>query len=222
MEFLNFTPNEVRVLGCLLEKQLATPDYYPMTANAVLAAANQKSSRDPVLSLTAEDVDEACRGLGRKEYTEQVRMTGGRSFKFRHRLDLRWDLGDTGDEKDREHLALLAILLLRGPQTPGQIRTRAERLFQFEDLSSVHKVLEDLMEGTEERPALVAEDHSMPGRETRYTHLLCARETGVSVQEGAEVIPMDPAEKESLTEKVETLEQRVSELEQKLNELVGE
>lgn len=216
MSTLNFLENEVRVLGCLLEKQLATPDYYPMTLNSLVMAANQKSSRDPVLSLSEEEVDEAAKELCRKEFVEQVRISGARAFKFRQRLDQRWSIGDVGAESERDILAVLAVLFLRGAQTVGQIRTRTERMFHFPDLNTVQAILKSLMEETEQRPALVVEDHTQPGREVRYIHLLCqtSQSSLPSVGGSAEEKATLPT---GFEERLNALEERVLQLEEQLN-----
>ena len=211
---LNFKPNEVRVLGCLIEKQLATPDYYPMTENALVLAANQKSSRDPVLSLSTDEVGEALGELSRKEFVEQTKVSGSRAFKFQQRLDLRWQISDLEASSDRDVLAILAVLALRGPQTIGQIRQRTERMFFFPDLDHIQNLLTELKEETEERPALVVEDHSVPGRDIRYTHLFC--EHSVSAATIRESESLSAEQKQSLEERVTELEKQVSELQKLL------
>lgn len=207
---LNFTPNEIRMLGCLIEKQLATPDYYPMTENALVNAANQKSSRDPVLSLSVDEAGEALGELSRKEFIEQVRVSGSRAFKFRQRLDERWGISDLAAETQRDVLAVISVLALRGPQTLGQIRQRTERMFFFASLDHVKTVIDSLVEETEDRPALVQEDHTVPGREVRYTHLLGEHNTSVTVTAPEEI---SSEKRASLEERMELLEKRVLELE---------
>lgn len=212
---LNFTPNEIRVLGCLIEKQLATPDYYPMTENSLVLASNQKSSRDPVLSLEPDVVGAALGELSRKEFVEQIKVSGSRAFKFRQRLDLRWGISDLNAEAQRDVLAVLSVLALRGPQTVGQIRQRTERMFFFPDLDHVQKVIEELKEETEDRPALVTEDYSVPGREVRYIHLLGEHPTNAgTVVVSPDVLP--PAEANPLLERIELLESRLAIVEQQL------
>lgn len=212
---LNFTPNEIRVLGCLIEKQLATPDYYPMTENSLVLASNQKSSRDPVLSLEPDVVGAALGELSRKEFIEQIKVSGSRAFKFRQRLDLRWGISDLNAETDRDVLAVLAVLSLRGPQTVGQIRQRTERMFFFPDLDHVQKVIVALKEETEDRPALVKEDRSIPGREVRYIHLLGPHPTnaGTMVLSPEEI---QTAEANPLIERIEKLEARLALVEAQL------
>jgi uncharacterized protein YceH (UPF0502 family) len=163
---------EVRILGCLIEKELTTPEYYPLTLNALTNACNQKSNRDPVLGLEDADVVRGLDSLRFKQFVV-VSSDGGRVPKYRHILSERLRLAP-------EELALLCELLVRGPQTVGELRTRAERMRSFTDLAAVEEVLGDLM--TREQP-LVTRLPRQPGRkETRYAHL-CAGEPEVATEE---------------------------------------
>lgn len=153
-------PIETRVLGCLVEKELATPEYCPLSLNALVNACNQKSNRDPVLDLSEAEVSRALASLGRKQYAI-VSGEGSRVPKYRHFLVEKFDL-------DRQALAVLSELMLRGPQTPGELRTRAGRMADFPDLASVGETLSRL-EG--ESPPMVACLPRLPGRkEQRYAH----------------------------------------------------
>ena len=214
---LNFSAIEIRVMGCLLEKQLATPDYYPMTENALVNAANQKSSRDPVMALQAEEVGAALGELSRKEFVEQVKVSGSRSFKFRQQLAQRWRISDVEAETERDVLAVLAVLALRGPQTLGQIRQRTERMFFFPDIEHVQRVVEQLMVETEDRPALVVEDHSIAGRDVRYTHLL--GDSATAPMAAPPVVA--PSDDTSLIARVEALESEVAALRAMIEELTS-
>lgn len=152
---------EVRVLGCLVEKELTTPEYYPLSLNALTNACNQKSNREPVLTLEEADVVRALDSLRFKQLALQS-AEGGRVPKYRHALveKLRFPPAE---------LAVLAELLLRGPQTVGELRTRAERMHAFPDLAAVEGVLEELLART---PPLVTRLPRQPGRkESRYAHL---------------------------------------------------
>jgi uncharacterized protein YceH (UPF0502 family) len=163
---------EVRILGCLIEKELTTPEYYPLTLNALTNACNQKSNRDPVLGLEDADVIRGLDSLRFKQFVV-VSSDGGRVPKYRHILSERLRLAP-------EELALLCELLVRGPQTVGELRTRAERMRSFSDLAAVEEVLGDLM--TREQP-LVTRLPRQPGRkEARYAHL-CAGEPEVAMEE---------------------------------------
>jgi uncharacterized protein len=153
---------EVRVLGALVEKETTTPEYYPLSVNALINACNQKSNREPVMTLDEEAVRKALRSL-----TEQamVRSAGGdsRVAKFEHRLNELYNF-------HRHEIAVLCVLMLRGPQTPGELRTRSERMYAFEDLDAVHAALNLLMR---REPSLVKVLPRQPGtKESRYMHLL--------------------------------------------------
>ncbi len=159
----SLSPEEVRVLGALVEKELSTPDHYPLTLNALTAACNQKSSRHPVVSYTTDEVMQALDGLHRKRLAGRVTGAGSRVTKYVHALEEGWGLS----EAER---AALAVLLLRGPQTTGEIRSRTGRMHDFESLDAVAQTLEALA-GHE--PPLVARLPRLPGRkEARFAHLL--------------------------------------------------
>ncbi|WP_298267270.1 YceH family protein [Geobacter sp.] len=158
---MNLNEFEVRVLGCLVEKELATPEYYPLTLNALTAACNQKSNRDPVLSMEEADVVRALDSLRGRGFARQS-AEGVRAMKYCHCLTEKLLL-------EPPDLAVLAELLLRGPQTVGELRGRAERMRPFADLAAVEKVLHDLMERD---VPLVTRLPRQPGRkENRFTHL---------------------------------------------------
>lgn len=152
---------EARVLGALLEKEIATPEYYPLSLNALVNACNQKSNRDPVVSYDEAIVEYALEGLRAKRLA--VRITGGDSRVPKHgqRFTETLNLG-------RREAALLCVLMLRGPQTPGELRGRAERLYAFDDLEAVETTLQHLSEA-----GLVKKLPRQAGsREARFTHLL--------------------------------------------------
>lgn len=158
---------ETRVLGCLLEKELATPEYYPLSLNALVNACNQKTNRQPVLSLSGEEVVEALQSL--KELQCVVQSDAGRVAKFWQSLSKRHNL------LNRES-ALLGLLLLRGPQTPGELRSRSENMCPFENLEQVSQSLEALISRS-----LIMLLPRQPGqKEQRYCHLLSGKpEEGV-------------------------------------------
>jgi uncharacterized protein YceH (UPF0502 family) len=152
---------EIRVLGCLIEKELTTPEYYPLTLNALTNACNQKSNRDPIMALAEEDVVRALDGLRFKQLAV-VAADGGRVPKYRHLLAEKLALVPA-------ELAIVCEMMVRGPQTVGELRTRGERMHPFADLAAVEEVLGELME--REMP-LVARLARQPGRkESRYAQL---------------------------------------------------
>ena len=154
-------PSELRVLGSLLEKQRTTPDTYPLTLNALRAACNQSTNRDPVVNYDEETIRDALARLGRRRWTRLASGHGSRAAKYRHLLDEELTA-------DRSEQALLAVLMLRGPQTPGELLQRTERLYHFEGAADLHAVLDRLIERE-----LVARLGRRPGqREERYMHLL--------------------------------------------------
>jgi uncharacterized protein YceH (UPF0502 family) len=154
-------PVEIRVLGCLLEKQQTTPDAYPLTLNSLRLACNQSTNRDPVVDYDEATVREAAQRLGRRGWARMTSYHGSRSAKYRHLLDDA--LGLAPDER-----GLLCVLMLRGPQTVGELKQRSERLHRFGDLASIEQALErltarELGRWLERRPGQ---------KEARYTHLL--------------------------------------------------
>ena len=156
-------PVEARILGALIEKDITTPDYYPLSLNALINACNQRSNRDPVMSLGEDAVRDALLGLQEKRLAGPVSSADSRVPKYEHRLQEAFNL-------PRAETAVLCVLLLRGPQTPGELRGRTERMHRFEELSDVTSTLQRLMQ--RDAP-LVSMLPRQPGtKETRYVHLL--------------------------------------------------
>lgn len=159
---MELTAEEVRVLGCLVEKELTTPDQYPLSVHALVAACNQKTSRDPVMTLDERAVVVALEAL-RAAGLAHRSGDGGRVARYAHNLTGKLGL-------DSEEIAALATLLLRGPQTAGEVRSRCDRLHAFTEVGDVEAVLQRLAAGT---PQLVARLERLPGRkEHRYAHML--------------------------------------------------
>ena len=158
---LTLTPIEARVLGALIEKEITTPEYYPLSLNALANACNQKSNRDPALHLEENEIRRALNDL---ESQSLVRSVGdSRVTKFEHRLQDAFNFY-------RPETAIICELLLRGPQTPGELRTRASRMHPFEDLESVHSALQRLAK--REPPMVVVLPRQHGRKEARYAHLL--------------------------------------------------
>lgn len=198
MPNLDLTPLEYRVLGCLLEKQLSTPDIYPLSMNALVNACNQSSNRDPVLSVTEPEVQEAVAALIARNLAEHW---PGRVLKIAHTAKPTWNLSV-------QEAALLAELLLRGPQTPGELRTNTRRMYAFPDLAEVEGCLTVLMEA---EPPLVVRLVRAPGaREARMAHLLSgAVEVPVATQA---TVPTRPGRLEQLEAEVASLREELAEL----------
>jgi uncharacterized protein len=154
---------ETRVLGALIEKELTTPEYYPLSLNALVNACNQKSNRDPVTNLDDDAVGQALRSLDKEGLAGPADAMDNRVTKFGHRLQEAFNF-------DRREIAILCELLLRGPQTPGELRSRAERMHHFDDLGQVQSTLQRL---AQREPPVVKVLPRQPGtKEARYTHLL--------------------------------------------------
>src|SRR5262245_9001669 len=136
---LNLTEIEVRVLGALVEKDITTPDYYPLSLNALVNACNQKNNRDPVMTLDEESVGQALASLQERRMAGPAGGADSRVTKYEHRLQEVFNF-------DRRETALICVLLLRGPQTPGELRGRSERMYRFETLEDVQSGLQKLME----------------------------------------------------------------------------
>jgi uncharacterized protein YceH (UPF0502 family) len=197
------TPEEVRVLGSLVEKEITTPDYYPLSLNALINACNQKSSRDPVMELDEGAVRKALDGLQQQRLAGPAGGADSRVAKFEHRLQEVFNF-------NRRETAVLCVLLLRGPQTPGELRGRAERLFNFEHLEDVQSTLLRLMQ---REPALASALPRQPGtKEIRYMHLFSGEpEITISVASAKS--------REGAVSDGTALEGRVAELERELSEL---
>jgi len=165
-EVIRLSAEEARVVGSLIEKQVTTPEYYPLTLNALVNACNQISNRDPAVSYDERIVSDALEDLRDKKLAREVRTADGRVPKYRQVIEEVYPLS-------RAELAVVCVLLLRGPQTAGELRARTERLYPFSDISFVEATLEGLAAGTGERPPLAVKLPRQPGRkESRYAHLL--------------------------------------------------
>ncbi len=194
------------MLGCLLEKQQATPEYYPLTLNALAAACNQKSNRDPVMDLADGDVRGALERLRAEVLVWPVE--GTRAERWEHNLDRSWEL-------DAASKALVTVLLLRGPQTPGELRSRCERLHPFGSVGDVEAALSRLAAGPE---PLVTELGRGPGqKESRWAHLVAGPPPGRS-----EPAPSPRTSAAAgLADRVAVLEQRIAELAGELSRLAA-
>lgn len=164
---IELTAIEARVIGCLIEKQITTPDQYPLSLNALVNASNQKSNRDPVLELDERTVQQTVDDLGRKHFVVEKSGFGSRVPKYQHRF-CNTEYGTL--KLDPQELAIVCELLLRGPQTPGELRSRAARMAPFSDVSDVEAALTRLSE-REDGPFVVRLAREPGRRESRYAHL---------------------------------------------------
>jgi uncharacterized protein YceH (UPF0502 family) len=199
---------ELRVLGALMEKEQATPDYYPLTVNSLIAACNQKSNREPVTELTETEVVEALERLRRDVLA--WRSDGARVERWSQSISRRLEL--TAPSK-----AILTLLMLRGPQTPGQLRSRSARLHRFADLAEVEETLSEMTAGD---TPLAVELARRPGtKEGRWAHRLGAEPEAQSEAPISEPPAPRPAAAPGLGERLEAVERRVEELAQELARL---
>ena len=207
---LQLSDAEARVLGALIEKEITTPEYYPLSLNALLTACNQKSNRDPVMTLNEEDVRQALRSLTDHAF---VRSASGdsRVAKFEHRLNELYNF-------HRHEIAVLCVLLLRGPQTPGELRTRTERMYSFEDLEAVHSALNHLMR---REPPLAKVLPRQPGtKESRYMHLFSGDTAPVTHSDSESSLEAPrPAVSSADGERITQLESEIVELRRELETL---
>ncbi len=204
------TPLGQRVLGALIEKEMTTPDYYPLTLNSLTLACNQKSNRHPVVSFNETDVMNGFDRLHRLGLAMPASPGSGRVSKYRHCLVEELHL-------EPEHLAILCELLLRGPQTIGELRTRADRMHTFRDLASVESVLDDLKQ---HEPPLVRQLERQPGqKECRYAHLF--GELPDEAQPAPTVVDSSGEERLDILERVVAeLQEDVQLLKEKLKDLL--
>jgi uncharacterized protein YceH (UPF0502 family) len=208
------TPAQARVLGALVEKEVTTPDYYPLSLNALVNACNQRSNREPVMDLDEEEVHLALRRLEDQGLAGRARGADGRVAKYEHWLGEAFNF-------TRAEAALICVLLLRGPQTPGELRGRTDRLHRFDEISEVLAGLQKLMERD---PALVAVLPRQPGtKESRYAHLLSGPVDSIVGAESislprvaAQYAPRDPSDDPAHEGRIAQLEATVAELKQEV------
>ncbi|EPL0397316.1 YceH family protein [Enterobacter ludwigii] len=204
---------EARVVGCLLEKQVTTPEQYPLSVNAVMMACNQKTNREPVMNLSEHDVQDVLDELVKRHYLRTVSGFGNRVTKY----EQRFCNSEFGDLKlGAAEVAVITTLLLRGAQTPGELRTRASRMHEFADMQEVEQTLEGL--ATREDGPYVVRLAREPGkRESRYMHLFSGEvDTATLATEQESTVVSG-----SLTARVDALEEEVAGLKQRLDALLA-
>jgi uncharacterized protein YceH (UPF0502 family) len=214
---IELTALEARVIGCFIEKQITTPDQYPLSLNALTNACNQKSNRDPVLELAEREVQQVIDGLVRKHMVMERAGYGSRVPKYQHVFcntefgSLRFTPLET---------AIVCELLVRGPQTPGELRTRAGRMSEVGDVSQVEAALQDLMTRPD-GPFVTRLEREAGRRDSRYAQLFCGTVAGATVEPEAAIQVRNEKEDDRLTrleKQVERLAEEVASLKQRLGE----
>lgn len=208
-----FSQTEARVVGCLLEKEVTTPDQYPLTLNSLTTACNQKSNRDPVMALEEADVQDTVEALKVKRIIQEVTAGfGSRVSKYQHRF---CNTEFSTFQFSQQEKAVICVLLLRGPQTAGEIRTRTNRLCDFKDVREAEQVLNDLAEHA--KGPFVVKLPKEPGkRDSRYMHLFSGEvDLDALQQAAASAAPVSSA----ASERIEALESEVEALKQEVAEL---
>jgi hypothetical protein len=200
--------HEIRVLGCLIEKELSTPEYYPLTINALLAACNQKSNRDPVMTLTEKEVHTALEQLKGKTLAWQMNLTGSRVPKFEHNLGPKFGL-------TQQEISVICALMLHGPLTPGEIRGCSGRLYPFADPEEVQTTLQALIDNP--KGPFVVKLPKVPGRkEHRFAHLFSGN------YDLSQITPISNAEITRLNETSPVLIDPISNMQEKIDRLSAE
>ena len=197
---IKLTETEVRVLGSLIEKDITTPEYYPLSLNALVNACNQKSNRDPVMQLDEDTVRDALEGLEQQRMAGPARGADSRVTKYEQRMQEVFNF-------TRAETAVLCVLLLRGPQTPGELRGRAERMHRFETLEDVQSALQKLMQ--REPPLAKVLPRQAGTKESRYAHLLAGDVVGAEA----------PVQASPAAGRIARLEEEVAELRRDLCEV---
>ena len=207
------SPLEARVIGCLLEKQVTTPEQYPLSINGVVTACNQKTNREPVMTLSEAEVQDQLDTLVKRHYLRTVSGFGNRVTKY----EQRFCNSEFGDLKlSTAEVALVTTLLLRGAQTPGELRGRAQRMHEFADMAEVENTLERLA-SREDGPFVVRLPREPGKRESRYMHLFSGEIDLQAITAQSDTPGVD----ESLLARVEMLEGEVAELKQRLDSLLA-
>ncbi|MDY4369600.1 YceH family protein [Pectobacterium brasiliense] len=203
---------EARVIGCMLEKQITTPDQYPMSLNGITTACNQKTNREPVMELNESEVQQTLDLLVKKHFLRTLSGFGNRVVKYEHRF-CNSEFGDL--KLSPAEVALVTTLLLRGPQTPGELRTRAARLYEFSDVGEAESTLEQLQQ-RDDGPFVVRLAREAGKRESRYQHLFSGE-----ASDAAALKADSESDNSSLAERVEVLEKEVAELKRQLAALLA-
>lgn len=218
---MELTLHEARVIGCLLEKEVTTPEQYPLSLNALTLACNQKTSREPVLELTEAQVQAALDSLNKKRLISEQSGFGSRVVKYKHRF-CNTEFSEL--QLSSAAVAIVCLLLLRGPQTPGELRTRSNRLHDFKDVLEVEACIKQLME--RDKPVLAQLPREPGKRECRYTELFSQGAEQISAASfinatNADAHPLNEQDRQQLEARVTQLEEQVAELKDKLESLIA-
>jgi uncharacterized protein YceH (UPF0502 family) len=217
---IEMTQLQARIIGCLLEKEITTPEQYPLSLSSLTNACNQKSSREPVLQLTETEVQEGLDELKKKHLVSDRTGFGSRVAKYQHRF---CNVGFGALELTQQELAVICVLLLRGAQTPGELRSRTNRLCEFEDVHQAESVLMQLMK-REDGPFVTRLEREPGKRESRYAHLFCGEVKSVEPYEsverdGGQHSTDDQLRIEKLEKEVESLRNEVTLIKQRLGQI---
>ncbi|EGR0890066.1 YceH family protein [Vibrio cholerae] len=205
---IQLSPLEARVIGCLIEKEVTTPDHYPLTLNSLTTACNQKSNREPVLNLSEAEVQDTVERLIARRLVSDESSFNSRTSKYQHRF-CNTEFGDL--KLNQQELGLICCLLLRGAQTPGELRTRTNRLCTFTDVKETEAVLERL--ANRDSGALVVKLPREPGkRESRYHHLFCGEVDMTAFAVSSDNEEVASSQFSELEQEVAALREEVAEL----------
>lgn len=207
---VQLSPLEARIIGCLMEKEVTTPDYYPLSLNSLTTACNQKSNRDPVMELSDSDVLDGINGLIERHLVSDESSFNSRTAKYRHRF-CNTEFGDL--KLSPQEKAIVCVMLLRGPQTPGELRTRTNRLAQFSDVKEVEATLEKMSQLSS--PIVVKLPKEPGKRDFRFQHLF----SGEVDLDALTLAASSSVLRTPTSEKIEHLEQEVASLKQEVAEL---
>ena len=213
---IELAPNEARVIGCLIEKEITTPDQYPLSLNALTNACNQKTNREPVLELAEAAVQQAVDSLMKKYMvSDKSAGYGGRVTKYKHRF-CNTEFGSL--KFNKQELGTICVMLLRGPQTPGELRSRTSRLCEFADADQVESTLQGLM-SREDGPVVARLARAAGARESRYAHLFSGHVESVAQPEPAADAPPENTLSDSMARRVARLEELVEQLRERIDAL---
>ncbi|HEY0766555.1 MAG TPA: DUF480 domain-containing protein [Steroidobacteraceae bacterium] len=211
---IELTPLEARVIGCLIEKQITTPDQYPLSLNALVNACNQKSNRDPLMAVDESTVQSTVDSLVRKHFVIEKSGFGSRVPKFQHRF-CNTEYGPL--KLTAQELAIVCELLLRGPQTPGELRTRASRMASFSEVGQVEAALES-MRTREDGPLVVRLPREPGRRDSRYAHLFSGAVAVPAFEDEPQTVEPSNVSAET-TSRLDRLEEQVRRLREELDEM---